>query len=131
MGGAVTTNQGGYKLSQKVGNLGFKVNAGSVQHWMSFGYPAASPYNGQWMYCTASSTSKTDTRCSPNPVGKGSSKTPGCSGGPWVLNFQAAAGATNYVNGHFSYYYTSQPLQSFSPYFGDAAWSLYTTIIAR
>jgi hypothetical protein len=46
--------------------------------------------------------------------------TGGCSGGPWVMGF----GSNNYVNGHNSYRPNNQPLEIYSPYFGDNAHSL-------
>jgi hypothetical protein len=51
----------------------------------------------------------------------GCDQTPGCSGGPWIVDFNGLPGPDNYVNGNFSYRYTGEPLIIYSPYFGDVA----------
>ena len=57
---------------------------------------------------------------SPPTIGIGGSMTD--SGGPWVLGL----GSTNYVNGNNSY---KQPLEIYSPYFGDNAHSLKQEVV--
>ncbi|GAB4544853.1 MAG: hypothetical protein Fur0020_14070 [Thermodesulfovibrionia bacterium] len=118
VGFAAVSDIGGLKLSQKVGYLGFAWNQSRTQHFNVFGYPAASPYNGQRMVETQASYNRTDTSCSPGTTGIGWNQAGGSSGGPWILQFfPGSAGAMNYANGVNSYIYTSQPKQIYSPYF--------------
>src|SRR5438270_13205790 len=62
---------------------------------------------------------------SPPTIEIGCSMTGGCSGGPWVIGL----GSTNYVNGHNSYRPNNQPLEIYSPYFGDNAHSLMQLVV--
>ena len=66
---------------------------------MDFGYPAASPFAGQYLHLNAASHARDDGNFSPNPIGIGTDMTGGCSGGPWIYKFDQYAGAYNYVNG--------------------------------
>lgn len=121
MGVAILNPLNGKTLSQTVGWLGFAWNFPRNQVWTSLGYPAAPPFNGQRMFQdTAPYANDGSVPGSPSPIGIGCSMTGGCSGGPWALGF----GSTNYVNGHNSYRPNNQPLEIYSPYFGDNAHSL-------
>lgn len=130
VGMVVTNNNAGLKLSQKVGNLGFSSNqTRNKQHWDAFGYPSASPWDGKEMVQTEAEWARDDNPgCTPYTVGIGTSQRPGCSGGPWVRVFYPnAAGANNYANGVFSYYYYSQPNGIYSPYFDTAVYNFWNT----
>ena len=128
MGGAILYNQGGKKISQVVGSLGFAWNQPTYQHWHAIGYPAVSPFNGYRMIETEASFAYLESSMSLNPVPRaiGCDMTGGCSGGPWVLNF----GTRNYLNGNNSYRLTSRLEEMKSPYFGNEAKSLYDTLKA-
>jgi V8-like Glu-specific endopeptidase len=127
IGGAVLHKQGGRKISERVGWLGFAWNWSRVQHWHSTGYPAAPPFNGQrQQICASSYAYDGSVGASPNPVGAGNDLTGGCSGGPWIRQF----GSGNQVNGVNSYRRSTHPLELYSPYFGDAAKSLYDSLVA-
>lgn len=127
IGGAVLHKQGGRTISQRVGWLGFAWNWSREQHWLSTGYPAASPFNGQRQWINAGSYAYNGSvGASPNPVGMGNDLTGGCSGGPWIWRFQSG----NYVNGVNSYRRSTKPKELFSPYFGNAAKSLYDSLKA-
>lgn len=116
--GCKTINQSGKTLSSKVGSLGFAWNFSADQHWHAFGYPAASPFNGNRLIVCAASRAVWDmTNVSPATQGIGCDMTGGSSGGPWVRAFSGSGG---YVNGVNSYKYTSQSGGMFSPYFDDA-----------
>lgn len=115
------------KLSQRVGWLGFTWNQSTTKHWNMFGYPGASPYNGAWLVQTQASLSRMDSTKSPSRPGIGSKQTPGCSGGPWILNFVT----NNYANGVNSSYYTAQPLEMFSPYFDTSVNNMRVTAVAK
>jgi V8-like Glu-specific endopeptidase len=126
MGGAILAPLNGRKISQVVGWLGFAWNFARNQTWTSLGYPAAPPFNGQRLYQdTAPYANDGSVPGSPATIGIGCSMTPGCSGGPWVLGF----GSSNWVNGDNSYRPNNQPLEIYSPYFGDNAHSLKVLLV--
>jgi V8-like Glu-specific endopeptidase len=133
IGMAVTTDQGGKKLSQRVGYLGFMANTSRRQHWHNLGYPQDPPFNGEVMQMCIGSHARNDANFSPMPVGMGCDLTGGASGGPWIVKFNPRHGAFDYVNGVNSYKYTKpwQPLQMYSPYFGNGAVNLYNTVKNR
>lgn len=121
MGAAIMNPLNGRMLSQVTGWLGFAWNFPRNQVWTSLGFPAAPPFNGQRMFQdTAPYANDGNVPGSPHPEGIGCSMTGGCSGGPWVIGL----GSTNYVNGENSYRPNSQPLEIYSPYYGDNARSL-------
>jgi V8-like Glu-specific endopeptidase len=125
IGGCILRKQNGRKISQRVGWLGFAWNWSRNQHWLSHGYPAASPFNGRRMQINAASFAYNGSvGASPAPVGMGNDLTGGSSGGPWIWRF----GTGNYVNGVNSYRRRSKPKEMFSPYFGNAAKSLYDSL---
>jgi hypothetical protein len=131
MGGAILyTNSSGLRISQVVGNLGFAYNQSRNLHWFQLGYPQAAPFSGKWMAINASSFAYNDTSMgSPYPVGVGNDLTGGSSGGPWIYKFSGSAGASNYINGHNDYRYVGYTKEMFSPFFGDAAYSLWNTLV--
>jgi V8-like Glu-specific endopeptidase len=127
MGGAILNPLNGRKISQVVGWLGFAWNFPRNQNWTSLGYPAEPPFNGQRMWeDTAPYANDGSVAGSPPTIGIGCSMTGGCSGGPWVLGLVS----TNYVNGNNSYRPDDQPLEIYSPYFGDNAHSLMQLVTA-
>ena len=126
MGAAILNPLNGKMLSQVVGWLGFAWNFNRNQVWTSLGYPQGPPFNGQRMFQdTAAYANDGTVPGSPKPIGIGCSMTGGCSGGPWVLGF----GSTNYVNGLNSYRPNDQPLEIYSPYFGENAHSLKVQVV--
>lgn len=134
VGFAAVSDQGGLKLSEKVGYLGFAWNQSRIRHFNDFGYPAASPYDGQRMVETQASYNRTDypNGCTPGTTGIGWNQAGGSSGGPWIINFYpGSAGAMNYANGVNSYIYTSYPKQIYSPYFDSSVKSLKDTAVSK
>ncbi|MFC1922288.1 trypsin-like serine peptidase [Chloroflexota bacterium] len=139
MGGAVlNTNSSGKMISQVVGNLGFSYNLNSsIELWFNFGYPSEAPFDGRWQYiCTGPFAY--DDPVGPNlntpwsppyPVGMGCDMTRGSSGGPWIKDFSGVAGSANFLNGNTSYRHLSNPEELFSPYFGDAAKTLWNQLM--
>jgi hypothetical protein len=113
-----TVDHSGVKLSSTVGSLGYSWNWGSTQAWTGFGYPTVG-WSGTVMVATNASYSRSDAPggCTPSTIGMGTSQTPGCSGGPWIWRYRAQQFSLNYTQGVFSYYYTGNPLEFFSPYF--------------
>lgn len=123
----IVNDRYGRSIGSTVGYLGYMANASRTLHWMDFGYPAASPFAGQYLHLNAASHARDDGNFSPNPIGIGTDMTGGCSGGPWIYKFDQYAGAFNYVNGVNSYKYINpnQPYQIYSPYFGSGAVTIF------
>jgi hypothetical protein len=113
----VGTNANGQTLGNVVGWAGFAWNYGTDQQFTAFGYPAASPYNGNTLITDVAASAVLDTSIggagSP-PIGIGNPMTGGSSGGGWMMGWSDTG--TGYVNGHNDYKYTSQPLAMYSPY---------------
>jgi hypothetical protein len=121
----------GTRIQQVVGALGFMANVPRSQHWNTFGYPAAAPFDGQTLNTCQAGHGTDDTIGTPEPVGIGCDMTGGSSGGPWVLDFKRLNDDGNYLNGVNSYGYSSLPNVMFSPYFGDAFLNLRAYAISQ
>jgi hypothetical protein len=92
----------------------------------SFGYPQASPYDGQKLiYCAGNDVS--DTWGGTTDFGLNCNMTGGSSGGPWFVNF-GSGGSTGSLNSVNSFKYTAGRLSKymFGPYFGSYAQKTYT-----
>jgi V8-like Glu-specific endopeptidase len=105
-------------LGNLTGYDGFAWNWGTDEQFVTFGYPAASPYNGESMIEDIAATAVSDTgiggSASVPPIGIGSPLTGGSSGGAWNVDWSDSG--TGYINGHNDYKYSSQPLAMYSPY---------------
>ena len=131
MAGAVLNEWNNQMISEVVGSLGFAYNLDNGLHWLNMGYPSAPPFDGKTQQICAASFAYADSSMpAPSPVAMGCDMTRGSSGGPWILDFSGQAGGTNFLNGNNSYRYTSHPEELFSPYFGDAAKSMYDELLA-
>lgn len=118
-------DQGGKKISQRVGYLGAMWNASSIQHFHAFGLPS-NIGSGKYLTVCSASTSRRDAQSGPDPVGIGCDMLHGSSGGPRLVTYMPyASGANNYVNGVNSYFYTNKPKEVYAAYFGDGAKNLY------
>jgi V8-like Glu-specific endopeptidase len=71
--------------------------------WSEFGYPAASPFTGNVMVVSHSSTGALNTFGQTDTIEVGNDETGGTSGGPWIKGL----GTSNYVNGVNSFRWTS------------------------
>ena len=132
VGFAAVTNQNGKTLAKTVGYLGFAWNYSRKQHWNVFGYPSASPWDGQWMVETQASLASIYTAPNPDTTGVGTSQRPGFSGGPWILKFvPGSTGANNYANGVNSMYFIDNPDQIFSPYFDTNVKNMKDDAVAK
>jgi hypothetical protein len=114
------------QLDATVGANAVAFNVGHPTQVYSFGYPAASPYDGQRLvYCAG--TDVRDTWGGTTDFGLNCNMTGGSSGGPWFVSFGSSgnAGTLNSVN---SFKYTSGKLSKhmFGPYFGTYAQKTYT-----
>jgi len=131
MAGAVLNEWNNQTISEVVGSLGFAYKLSGGLHWLNMGYPSAPPFDGKTQQICAASFAYADTSMpAPSPVAMGCDMTRGSSGGPWILSFSGHVGSTNFLNGNNSYRYTSHPEELYSPYFGDAAKSLYDELLA-
>jgi hypothetical protein len=117
-----------------LGYLGIMFNAPTMQNWTLLGYPQVPqtggppglPFDGEHQELCASTYAFPDQGANgPPTMGVGCDQTPGCSGGPWIVDYNGLPGADNYVNGNFSYSYVGVPLEIYSPYFGDDAAAVY------
>jgi len=114
---AVMAPLNGRTLSDTVGATGIAFNLARGLSYTAYGYPAASPFNGQTLQRCAG-TAK------PDPYGQSQSQgipcdmTGGSSGGPWFTS----SGVQNSVN---SFGYTAVRNTMFGPYFGSAIQQAY------
>jgi hypothetical protein len=117
-GAAVVNTSGGRALTDVVGGVKPTFNYPRRQTYVSHGYPAAPPFNGQRLYTCTSPLRYDDTSANPPTMGIDCNMTGGSSGGGWTVN-----GSLESVN---SYGYTTLPNVMFGPYQGSVSESLYT-----
>jgi hypothetical protein len=113
----VGTNAAGQTLGQAVGWDGFAWNYSSTENFTAFGYPVASPYNGDYMVEDIASTASSYTWPGGEGqplIGIGNPMTGGSSGGAWNIDWTTSA--SGYINGHNDYKFNAQPLAVYSPY---------------
>ncbi|WP_063729259.1 trypsin-like serine peptidase [Streptomyces sp. RTd22] len=122
IGAAVVAPLNGQKLTSVVGAQGLQFNGGYNKQMYSFGFPAASPYDGtKLIYCSGNSSK--DFLLTQDH-GLGCNMTGGSSGGPWFTGFSEATGTGLQVSVN-SFGYVFLPNTMFGPYFGDVAKALY------
>jgi len=97
---------------------GWTFNYPRQQTYVSHGYPAAPPFNGERLYTCTSPLQYDDTSANPPTMGIDCDMTGGSSGGGWTVH-----GSLESVN---SYGYTTLPNVMFGPYQGTVSQSLYT-----
>ncbi|MEU0009120.1 peptidase [Streptomyces sp. NPDC006314] len=122
VGAAVVAPLNGRTLTSVVGAQGIQFNGGYNKQMYSFGFPAASPYDGtKLIYCSGNSSKdflfSQDHSLACNMTG-------GSSGGPWFTGFGEATGTGLQVSVN-SFGYSFLPNRMFGPYFGDVVKSLY------
>lgn len=123
VGMAVVAERDGQSLTDAVGGQGIAFNADRGQQMYSFGYPAASPYDGESLiYC--SGEVRDDPLGMTNDQGMTCDMTGGSSGGPWFLDFDEATGA-GIQNSLNSFKYIFDDSTMYGPYFGDSVEDLY------
>ncbi|QKV96244.1 peptidase [Streptomyces sp. NA02950] len=122
VGAAIVAPLNGQRLTSVVGAQGIQFNGGYNKQMYSFGFPAASPYDGtKLIYCSGNSSK--DFLLTQDH-GLACNMTGGSSGGPWLTGFNEATGTGLQVSVN-SFGYTFWPNQMFGPYFGDVAKALY------
>jgi len=122
-GAAVVSLNGGRALTDVVGGVNPTFNYPRNQTYVSHGYPAAPPFNGQRLYTCTSPLRYDDTSANPPTMGIDCDMTGGSSGGGWTVN-----GSLESVN---SYGYSSLKNVMFGPYQGTVSQSLYTQAAGR
>lgn len=111
----MNTNSGGQSLTQVTGSYPIAFNLGYNLTFDAYGYPQASPYDGQTLWRCSGPTTK-DTRGSTDhrlPC----SMTGGSSGGGWITG-----GRLNSLN---SFGYRGEKNAMYGPYFGDVEQAVY------
>ncbi|MFF3344437.1 trypsin-like serine peptidase [Streptomyces sp. NPDC002779] len=122
IGAAVVAPLNGRSLTDVVGGQGLAFNTGYNLRMYAFGFPAASPYDGEkFIYCSGS-TSR-DFLLS-NDHGMTCNMTGGSSGGPWFTQFNESTG-TGLLSSVNSFKYNFLPNRMYGPYFGADAQNLY------
>jgi V8-like Glu-specific endopeptidase len=103
-------------IANRTGYLGVAWNQSEDQNFTAFGYPQASPFDGNYIVVSQSEfgyeTSSGFNDGGPNSIAIGNDMTGGSSGGPWIIGF----GGGNWVNGHNDWKWNSLPQAMNSPY---------------
>ncbi|MFI9542677.1 peptidase [Streptomyces sp. NPDC052016] len=124
IGAAVVAPLDGKRLTDVVGGQGLAFNTGYNLAMYSFGFPAASPYDGEkFIYCSGTTTR--DFLLSKDH-GMTCNMTGGSSGGPWFTQFNESTG-TGLLTSVNSFKYNFLPNRMYGPYFGADAQNLYQT----
>ena len=121
----------GKHLSDAVGSQGIAFNQPRSQHYYSFGYPAAQPYDGTDIaWCHGDAVQ--DTYGGSTDEGLYCNLTGGSSGGPWLRNYNTSTGVGTLTSLN-SFKYRVGPVRDymFGPYLGSVAQTLYTYAAAR
>jgi hypothetical protein len=121
-GAAVVNTSGGRALTDVVGGVGATFNYPRQQTYVSHGYPAAPPFNGERLWTCTSPLQYDDTSGNPPTMGIDCDMTGGSSGGGWIVGSNLYS-----VN---SYGYSNQPNIMYGPYMDSVAQSLYTAASA-
>ena len=87
-GFAVMNTLNGQKLSDVVGASGVQFNAARGLAYKSFGYPAASPFNGESLKSCSGTATNDPNNPQFNTQGIPCNMTGGSSGGPWFIGNQ-------------------------------------------
>lgn len=112
----------GRTLSQAVGASAVAFNQSRGLDYGAYGYPAATPFNGQTLKSCAG-TASADPYGQTQSQGIPCDMTGGSSGGPWFLG----SGAQNSLN---SFKYNNMPNVMFGPYYGSVAQTAYASAAA-
>ncbi|WP_298131783.1 hypothetical protein [Micropruina sp.] len=122
VGAATMQANFGYRIADYLSSQGLMWNQTPKTYTAAaFGYPAASPFNGAYLYRADGTTADPNN----GTLYMYSGLTGGSSGGPWFRNFD---GNWGYVNGHNDFIYTNQPVYMYSPYYGNQVADLYNAV---
>jgi len=113
---------GTQRVANAVGSRGIRWNLARQQTFVSYGYPAGSPFDGEKLWSCPSPFRGLDWFSdSPRTQWITCSMTGGSSGGGWIIQ-------NAYLNSVNSYGYDGEPNRMYGPYFGTAAANLYNTV---
>lgn len=121
----INRNTSGQELEDVVGSRGIVFNQPTNQHFISHGYPAASPFDGYKLWFCESDFGGNDLNLpgtGPPTMMIGCNMTGGSSGGGWVITDGSGNGFVNSVN---SYKYGVEPELMFGPYFDSTTQALF------
>jgi V8-like Glu-specific endopeptidase len=123
------TNASGKRVQDVVGARGIAFNQPRNQHYKSWGYPAADPFDGERLYVCESNYGMDDpaiiTDPGPRDMGIGCDMTGGSSGGGWLVGDQYLQSVNSFG------LIVSPPTYldiMFGPYFGNDAQGLYNLV---
>jgi hypothetical protein len=108
-------------LTDVVGGAGWAYNQPANQTFYAYGYPAASPFDGQTRKSCEGATGTTWQHGGGNVISIPCGMTGGSSGGPWFIQINDNL----YLNGHNDFISFLQPGHMFSPYYDDTWYALY------
>lgn len=113
------------KVSDWVGNLGFRYNASATQLLHYAGYPDKIG-RSQFLVACSTVTNRREPLDGPDPVGAGCDMDGGADGAPGLIAFAPnKSGAVNYVNSIFSHVAPATPNLLYGVYFDTGAKGLY------
>lgn len=124
-GFAVMNTLNGNYLSDVVNESGVEFNAARGLTYKSYGYPAASPFNGESLKSCYGPASNDPNNPQFLTQGISCDMTGGSSGGPWFIGSNAS-GLQNSIN---SYGYSRSPVM-YGPYWGTVIQQTYTSAAA-
>ncbi|MFU8854451.1 trypsin-like serine peptidase [Micromonospora sp. SL1-18] len=121
VGSAVMARSNGSRIADYLGGQGIAWNYPIGQYVYAFGYPAASPFNGEVLTAENGPTYNGGG----NTIYMTNYMTGGSSGGGWLMSFD---GNWGYLNGHNDFKYNNLPQYMYSPYYGNQVADLYNTV---
>ena len=118
-------NEDGELLEDVVGGSGVVFNAARGLQYTSYGYPAATPFNGERLWSCTGTATKDKTNPQFGTQGIPCDMTGGSSGGPWFIG-SGSDGLQNSIN---SYGYSPKP-EMYGPYWGSVIKDAYFSAAA-
>jgi V8-like Glu-specific endopeptidase len=108
-------------LNDVVGGAGWAYNQPANQTFYAYGYPAASPFDGQTRKSCEGAVGTPWQHGGGNVISIPCGMTGGSSGGPWLIQINGNL----YLNGHNDFTSGLRPGHMFSPYYDDTWYALY------
>jgi hypothetical protein len=131
LGAAVLQSLNGQRIADVVGGEGIAFSQPLGQAYMSFGYPAEAPFDGEHLFLCQSPYGGPDypgRTAGPATIRIACDMTGGSSGGGWLAGFNGTWGYVVSVN---SYGKTNETGTMYGPYMGNTAKSLFDKIRNR